>query len=136
MVNCGNCGKKLGIFKKIQPFGSKEAFCSFRCKKEWLKKKEEEKKELEKVEYKRKCKACGKVWHSLKKRELELEQEIKKAQDATKTAGWGMLAGSWSALGASEQAERNLQATKKELDKLKSCPKCGSHSYTEKEIVY
>jgi len=47
-----------------------------------------------------------------------------------------MLAGNWSALGASEQAKRNIQALEEKLDKLRSCPKCGAHSYTEKEVNY
>ena len=34
MTDCTNCGKKLGLFR-IQPFGSGEAFCGFKCQKEW-----------------------------------------------------------------------------------------------------
>ena len=88
------------------------------------------------TEYKRKCKECGKVWHSLQSRELQIQQQINSANRASTTAACGMCAGHWSALGASEQAKRNLAAAQSELDRLRICPKCGSHNYTETETSF
>ncbi len=92
-----------------------------------------EKKEYERIEFKRKCSVCGKVWHSLNEREAELQGEIKKSKGALKIAGWGMLVGDWSSVGSAEQSKRNVLELEKELDRLKSCPKCNSHNYTEKK---
>jgi len=126
-ASCLNCGKELSFWKGGWVIDEElNKFCSKGCKKEF-------KEEQEKIEYKRECNSCSKVWYSLKKREHEIEQKIKTTKGAIKTAGWGMLAGSWSALGSAEQSQRNLQELEKEIDRLKSCPDCGSHSYKEQE---
>ena len=86
------------------------------------------------IEFKRKCKECGKVWHSLKSREDKIANDIKKEQGALKTAACGMCGGSYSAGGMAEQAKRNISALEAELERLKICPNCSSHNYEETEI--
>jgi hypothetical protein len=87
-------------------------------------------------EYKRTCNECGKVWHSLASREEKIEQQKRRNSCNELTAAWGMCGGSWSALGAATQAERNEHALDEELGKLKKCPNCGSHNYKEKILIY
>ncbi|MDD4877603.1 MAG: hypothetical protein PHO02_01045 [Candidatus Nanoarchaeia archaeon] len=144
---CGLCGKKFGIFDTKTNYrtkGGKRIYVCNNCdieqeaKKEGLIMENEKNKEqlIAKIEYKRKCKACKKVWHCLKSQEISIESEIKRTQSSIKVAGLGMMAGNWSALGASEQAKRNIAALSEKLDKLRTCPKCGSHSYIEEEVSY
>lgn len=96
------------------------------------------KKEIQKIgkvrEYRRTCRECGKVWHSLKSREKKIQGDIKSAESAKRLSGCGMCAGSWSALGAAEQAKRNIAAHQTELERLRECPNCGSHNYKEEVI--
>ena len=87
-------------------------------------------------EYKRKCKACGKVWHSLVSREEELEKKLKSNARDKQVAGCGMCSGNWSALGAATQAERNEQSLGNELERLRGCPNCHSQNYDEEIISY
>lgn len=75
-------------------------------------------------EYKRKCKECGKVWHSLASREEEIQDDIKTQGHIGVFTAFGNQA-------ASAQALRNAQALHDSLDKLRKCPKCGSANYTE-----
>ena len=79
-------------------------------------------------EFKRKCNQCGKVWHSLEAREKEIESSVKtnSLMQATQCCN----------AGAQLQAKRNADASVSELDKLKSCPNCGSKDYEEKIITY
>lgn len=79
-------------------------------------------------EYKRKCKECGKVWHSLSSREKEIEKNIK-TNAFTQCAFCGIP-------GAQLQAKRNVESGQSSLDRLRSCPNCGSRNYEEKELIY
>jgi len=79
-------------------------------------------------EYKRKCNECGKVWHSLVSDEEKLEALMK----------W-TVRGMFFELGnrgGFAQDQRNVQAIKSDLDKLRKCPNCGSANYTENIITY
>lgn len=80
------------------------------------------------MEYKRKCKECGKVWHSLENREKEIGKNIN-------TNAWNVC-GNMCNAGAQLQAKRNIEASETELDRLKKCPNCQSHNYTETVLVY
>jgi hypothetical protein len=86
------------------------------------------------IEFKRKCKECGKVWHSLKSREDKIGKDLKDSECSQGLAGCGMCGGQWSALGASEQTKRNIAASTNELERLRTCPECGSRNYEETEI--
>ena len=79
-------------------------------------------------EYKRKCKECRKVWYSLDGREKEIRRNIK-SNAFSQCAFCGNP-------GAQLQAKRNVESGQSELERLKSCPNCGSRNYGEKEIVY
>lgn len=81
-------------------------------------------------EYKRKCKECGKIWHSLSSREMEIESTKRVA--ALNQASNACTCNSGAAL----QAQRNVSSSQDTLDKLRSCPKCGSHNYAEEVLVY
>ena len=47
-----------------------------------------------------------------------------------------MCGGSYEAANVATQAERNISASEAELERLKRCPKCGSHDYTETEVRF
>ncbi len=79
-------------------------------------------------EYKRKCRQCGKIWHSLASREERVKSDI--FANACATAGF---CGNPSAMA---QTSRNANAQRNELERLKSCPKCGSQNYKEEVVIY
>ncbi len=75
-------------------------------------------------QYKRTCKAWGKVWYSLKSREDALKSR----------SGCGYCCNtcfSGSDRSAQMQAERNKEATEYEITKLLQCPACNSSVYIE-----
>lgn len=76
-------------------------------------------------EYKRTCHSCSKVWHSLVSR----EKEIQKRNSACFSRDVGCC-------GSNAQQRRNVDANKNSLDKLKSCPNCGSCNYAEMLLAY
>lgn len=81
-------------------------------------------------EYKRTCKECGKVWHSLASREKQIASDVKcNACVQASTACSGNM-------GAATQSKRNVESQQDLLDKLKKCPQCGSANYKEEEIIY
>lgn len=81
-------------------------------------------------EYKRTCKGCGKVWHSLASREDKLKTDsISGSCVQASTACSGNL-------GAATQSQRNVQSANEQLDNLKKCPQCGSSNYNEEVLVY
>ncbi|MFA5953841.1 MAG: hypothetical protein WC812_04575 [Candidatus Pacearchaeota archaeon] len=88
--------------------------------------KEIEKKKRMVQEYERKCKKCGKIWHSLKNE----EDLLRKTSLLSGIAGVGTAIG--GNLSASAQTNRNLQASANRLIDLQKCPKCGSQNYSEK----
>jgi ribosomal protein S27AE len=87
---------------------------------------------MEIQEYKRTCKECGKVWHSL----LSREKEINRGVHTNNCVSFGEAASCCGDMGAATQAGRSADAQKDLLDKLKKCPNCGSRNYDEKMISY
>ncbi len=86
-------------------------------------------------EFQRQCQVCGKVWHSLVSREKQIES-LQKA-NALQSCGAAMqTCGSCGVIGSGTQAQanRNLDANRSELARLKSCPQCGSANFNEKII--
>lgn len=79
------------------------------------------------AEYKRVCNECGKVWHSLARREFELA-----------TYMIGDYCGICGTCGSPHQAQysRNFDANDSSLDQIKKCPQCGSNNYTQTVIYY
>ena len=118
---CDKCGKE---FKTQQEAEKHEKNCNSSNPKKQVQ------------EYKRKCRQCGKVWHSLVSREKEISKGLFTNNCYGCTAGLGMCGGHWSALGAGAQTQRNEHALKDELNRLKSCPQCHSNNYEEEIITY
>lgn len=83
-------------------------------------------------EYKRTCKECGKVWHSLVSR----EKEIKSSVNSNSCLQVSEAMNCCGDMGAMAQAGRNVDAQTDLLDKLKKCPNCGSKNYEETIISY
>ena len=79
-------------------------------------------------EYKRKCNECGKVWHSLAKREEQIQKNIR--DNACYQGAFCCNPG------AQLQAKRNWESGENELNKLKKCPECGSQNFSEEAIIY
>ena len=75
-------------------------------------------------EFRRTCTHCGKVWHSLVSREVQINQmQLQAAVSAINCCGPNQ-----------SQDMRNMAATGDSLAQLKSCPECKSANYTE-EVV-
>jgi len=79
-------------------------------------------------EYKRTCKACGRTWHS----SVAIEKRLK-VQGVTSNM---MAATSIFNPLLNVVAIKNVRSIQGSLDKLKSCPDCGSHSYIETLVKY
>jgi hypothetical protein len=80
-------------------------------------------------EYRRTCKRCGMVWHSLVSREAKVKRNVTCGNCDT-TSSIGCCAPNATEM----QAKRNVQTSESELHRLRQCPKCQSSSYKE-EIV-
>ena len=76
-------------------------------------------------EYRRTCRICGKVWHSLASR----ESQLKKQEADSNCAIAANCCNPHEA--AMLQAKRNQQASQSEIARLKRCPECGSANYDE-----
>ena len=88
-------------------------------------------------EYKRTCRNCGKIWHSLVSREKQLR--LQETSYNIGACGSNMQSASTCFMcGGSRaaQMERNKDATKSEIDRLKKCPECGSRNYSEDLMSY
>jgi DNA-directed RNA polymerase subunit RPC12/RpoP len=87
-------------------------------------------------EYKRTCKNCGQVWHSLVSRERQLR--VNKAAYGMQTVGGYMQQlGTCGMCGRhTAQTARNQDALGMELDRLQRCPNCGSKNYFEEIVDY
>lgn len=88
-------------------------------------------------EYQRQCTVCGKVWHSLVSREKEIK--FSQVSDSMMGCGSGLQScGTCGIIGSGTQAQasRNLDANTSELQKLRSCPECGSANFQERIINY
>ncbi len=90
-------------------------------------------------EYKRTCNQCGKVWHSLPTREQNIKKQIEsnKQQQCLSTAIPICCNTSEGPYIQTYNQEKQMEhGFHSELDRLKSCPKCGSKDYKEKLIRY
>lgn len=82
------------------------------------------------MEYKRKCRECGKVWYSLASREQQINKDIGcNACIQSSTACGGNL-------GAATQSKRNVESQQDLLDKLRKCPNCGSVNYNQEILIH
>jgi len=80
-------------------------------------------------EYKRTCRECGKVWHSLVEREKKIEKEI--SRGSLQQAGFACCNPA-----AAAQSQRTVAAHENTLQQLRRCPNCGSQNYSEEIIIY
>jgi len=87
------------------------------------------------IELQRKCNECGKVWHSLVNRELQLQGQLKTGRRQGIATALGTMSGNWFAANAGAQVDRNIAAAQSELDKLRGCPNCGSHNYIQTKKI-
>jgi len=74
-------------------------------------------------EYRRTCRQCGKVWHSLASREKQLQQSKRSSSCAEVTQCCNPT--------ARLQARRNVDANISEINRLRQCPICSSGNYDE-----
>jgi len=74
-------------------------------------------------EYRRTCKRCGKVWHSLIEREENIQKEMKGDNCASVIHCCNPEVGA--------QSRRNVAAHDSELSRLRTCPECQSAHYRE-----
>ena len=79
-------------------------------------------------EYKRTCKECGKVWHSLVSREQQVITELENNFSNGLCSACCCQDGS--------QYIRNKEANESELNPLKKCPECQSSNYNEEIITF
>jgi hypothetical protein len=79
------------------------------------------------AEVKRTCNQCGKVWHTLASREMELVNNI-----GLESLGMCGTCGS----PAQAQHGHNLDSNQNELLTTKQCPNCKSSDYKEEVIYY
>jgi len=78
-------------------------------------------------EYRRTCKSCGKVWHSLVEREKAIEKDKKNNQrDSFQLCNSSTMS----------QAKHNIAANESELSRLRRCPECQSAIYREEIITH
>lgn len=88
-------------------------------------------------EYRRRCNACGKVWHSLVAREEQIIQMQKSTSlMAVGSAMQGCGSCGTMGSGTSAQLQRNLDGQSSELHRLRSCPQCGSSDYNERIVAH
>lgn len=80
------------------------------------------------AEFRRECNACGKLWHSLATRELEI------AKKASHNAC--MAIGDASNSSANAQRYLNQHTLESSLEQLKKCPECHSGNYQETVVYY
>ncbi len=86
-------------------------------------------------EYKRTCKACGKVWHSLVMRE-----KMMKKNSCDECGETFELCGGCSDSNSRLQWKGNIEARDRErqsqMNDLTTCPNCGSSNYSEEIISH
>lgn len=83
-------------------------------------------------EYRRTCRACRTVWHSLVSREQAVA--VSGCADAGLMCNSISMCSSPGKDAAFAQHGRNMDANSAELARLQSCPRCGSSAY-DQEIV-
>lgn len=133
MPICAECGKRVGFFDSQLSISSQNYFCSDECRSKFREKKNIEK-EMQKKgmtkEIRCKCNQCGKIWHYSESREEEIKKNISSNVDFAPAAF--LIYGA----GVAAQTNRNADAQKDLLDKLKKCPECSSSDMTKKDIYY
>jgi|SRR5687767_1892798 len=97
---CGRCGAALSVVNVVQPIQSYGV-----------------------REYRRTCRQCGKVWHSLVSRETQ----IKRSENAKVCNVIAQCCNPAAQL----QASRNVDANRSEITRLRQCPICSSANYNE-----
>lgn len=125
-----NWGPGILLFSVLWIVGIIDAYKTAKSKspQKFIKSINDEKKFVE--EYKRTCRECGKVWHSLVAREKQIQGNIK----SNACSGMGATCGgSW---GGATQSVRNREASEEILDKLRKCPNCGSKNFKQVIIHY
>jgi len=142
MTTCNICKKKIPFLGGYFDSTDKLEYCK-ECWKnrekeiEGLKINEEEvikgkiKEEKYKVvEFKRKCKRCGKVWYSLVKEEKHF---IKQTFLTSIIGFFTIFKGNDTGV---LQAGRNIDSLQEQLSRANRCPNCGSTNYTEEISTY
>jgi Zn-finger nucleic acid-binding protein len=86
-----------------------------------------------KIELKRKCNHCKKIWHVLKSNEEKIEGELK---GATTQQGCSACTGClfWPALFLTNQHASQRKALEKQIHEFRTCPNCRSVNYDEREV--
>lgn len=85
-------------------------------------------------EYRRTCRRCGTVWHSLVSRETKVKADTcnNQCDQCNETCIEPCdQCGNCSSSRPRLQAKRNAQASESELQRLRTCPNCKSASYRE-----
>ena len=79
-------------------------------------------------EYRRTCRTCGKVWHSLLDREAKIRKDIKDNKCAPLIHCCNPE--------VEAQSRRNIAAQDSELSRLQKCPECHSANYHEEILTH
>jgi len=79
-------------------------------------------------EYRRTCRVCGKIWHSLLDREKVIKNDVKNNQCEGITTCCNPA--------ARIQVQRNIAAQDSEISRLRTCPVCKSANYSEEIVVH
>lgn len=85
------------------------------------------------AEYKRTCKECGKVWHSLIEREKQINPNKFCDEDNCGQFSGGCCGGPNA---ASAQYRKNVQDRENSLQNLQRCPQCNSSHHTTTIVYY
>jgi len=87
-------------------------------------------------EFKRTCKECGKVWHSLSEREEELKSKLTHCKTqccgGTEDASATQCRKGCFGVAGPDSKESVTSA----LESVRKCPNCGSGNYSEETITY
>ena len=81
-------------------------------------------------EYKRTCNECGETWHVLASRERKVKTQ--KAGNSMQQCGAALSC----CFPMAALSQSNVQDSEDQLEKMRSCPECGSHNYDEETIRY
>jgi hypothetical protein len=87
-------------------------------------------------EYRRTCRSCGSVWHSLVRRERKLKSERSSAQcnACCNSCGTCFPSSIWTASGSHAGWRNVSNNADSELDRLRRCPSCMSSFYSQETI--
>jgi hypothetical protein len=79
-------------------------------------------------EYRRTCRACGMVWHSLIARKQQIQRSMQ-------MSGCESIANCCTPT-VTAQNRRNIDANQSELSRLRQCPRCHSANYFEEVVLH